>query len=174
MARPKTLSLLVPAVTPSSGPAIRLGPAPKIGQSPPFALQTGNERRVQVQRPSLREAFARLDELADIGPDWDSYGADPPTDLALGVARSFFLIVANRFAERWGEKALPSHIAPIPTGGILAEWSGPKADLEIHIGPDGQLGHLVIDRRGSEPVYREASLTPALTAFELIQDTIAS
>src|SRR5262249_25344540 len=52
--------------------------------------------------PSLATACQRLAELASLEPDWDSYGADPPTALAVTTARSLLEDVAQRAAARIG------------------------------------------------------------------------
>jgi hypothetical protein len=122
--------------------------------------------------PSLSPSFARLEELGALVHDWDSYGAAPITARALRAARKFFQTVIERFGPSAGDAALPRDISPIPSGGVLAEWVGPSAEIEIHIGPGGKLGYLFIDRRGAEPQFDEGDEISLDRALALVGEAL--
>lgn len=96
--------------------------------------------------PSLATACQRLAELASLEPDWDSYGADPPTALAVTTARSLIEDVARRASAATGVDPAPYFIAPISTGGVQLEWTSPANEIEVEVGPDAALSYLLITR----------------------------
>lgn len=68
----------------------------------------------------------------------------------------------------------PSHISPLPVGGVQIEWDGDRKDLEVEVGPDGQLAYLLVDRTGAERQYTEADDVPAATVLDLVADVLRS
>ena len=73
----------------------------------------------------------KLQALATLLPNWDSYGGRPSSRLALDGARRFFD---------------GAQVVPMSDGGIQLEWHLPGFDLEIDVAPDGSL---VVDRRST-------------------------
>jgi hypothetical protein len=63
---------------------------------------------------------ARLAELAQLKPNWDSYGGKPPTKEALAVAERLTF-------------------TPTSDGGILVELSVPDTWAELLITPEGHI-----------------------------------
>lgn len=94
-------------------------------------------------RLSFRPAREALDELARLAENWDSYGASPPTAVAISTAHGLLATVAERYAEAADENALPWATAPLADGGVQFEWRGPGGLIEVEIGPDGSLAYLV-------------------------------
>jgi hypothetical protein len=110
----------------------------------------------------LATACQRLAELAVLEADWDSYGADPPTDLAIMTARQVLQAVAKRLVSAAGADPAPYFIAPVPTGGVQLEWTGPASEIEVEVGPEGALGYLLVRREGdAETEQVEARVSPA-------------
>lgn len=87
---------------------------------------SGNWRpRDTTPAPSPEDRLlARLDELAKLQPDWDSYGATPITPEAIATAR---LMLTERPA-----------IVPTTKGGIAFEWPS-SAEVNVEIEPDGTI-----------------------------------
>ena len=107
-------------------------------------------------RPTISFQPARhtLDELAALPEDWDSYGARPPTALAISLAHGILANVAERYADVADEHALPWATAPLADGGVQFEWRGPGGAIEVEIGPDGALNYIV--EREEQTVERSA------------------
>lgn len=63
---------------------------------------------------------ARIDSLAALEQNWNSYGAPPPTLEALRVLRCL-------------------HVMPTNDGGVQIEWHCNGQDVEIEVGPNGLL-----------------------------------
>jgi hypothetical protein len=108
----------------------------------------------------LRTLSIRLDELAALEADWDSYGGLPPTARAIAAA-SRLMIEAVACTRQ-----IPSDIVPFPNGGLQVVWERDLDELQIDVGPDGAFGYLAIHRGEGPPSMHEAddlSLTDAVT-----------
>lgn len=64
-----------------------------------------------------------FDALADLQPNWDSYGALPITPEAIAAARWLF--------RHWPTAS----VVPVATGGVQIETDA----LEVEFGPDGRV-----------------------------------
>ncbi|HWS83221.1 MAG TPA: hypothetical protein VN207_03075 [Ktedonobacteraceae bacterium] len=103
----------------------------------------------------MRRASDRLDDIAKLGPDWDSYGADPPSPLAITIASKLLLIVDKKFGKLVYEQSQPQVVAPRADGGIQIEWGTRPVEIAVHADPSGSLGYLYVDRQGDVPTYEE-------------------
>ena len=72
-------------------------------------------------QPPLDEQFQAL---ADMDPNWDSYGGVPPTDAALAAAHDYVKMIAR-----------PPDVIPINDGGIELDYP----TVIVVIGPDGNI-----------------------------------
>lgn len=104
---------------------------------------------------AMQPALQRVTRLADLQPDWDSYGADPPSAQAVAGAHDVLMAVNEQFAATRGESVLPFAIAPLNDGGLQLEWRGPLAEIEVDIDPTGHLGYLFVDKSGAERAFVE-------------------
>ncbi len=110
---------------------------------------------LDTPRISLQPTVQRIAELADLGPDWDSYGAEPLTAKALIEAVRLTTRMAERFASAAEQRALPWMVAPLADGGVQIEWRGASGALEVEISPEGQFGYLLETGHGSTISYQE-------------------
>ncbi len=116
--------------------------------------QTTQEQLASVA-PCVQPMLRRLAQLAALPTDWDSYGAAPPSLLALSTARELLLAVDEQFGHVVGERVQPYAVAPIADGGIHLEWRGPRAEIEVEIDLMGQQGYLVVAEQGGERTFEE-------------------
>ncbi len=86
----------------------------------------------------LEEAMRQLARLGTLAPNWDSYGALPPTGMAIAGAEAMLRLAFQKF----GDRARPRVIAPLADGGVSLEWEGARADVEVEVASDGALGYL--------------------------------
>jgi hypothetical protein len=93
----------------------------------------------------------RLVELSQLGEDWDSYGAVPPSSRSLTMAKGIILEMMARFEAR----GVPTEVMPIADGGIQVEWRGPSGDLALNAAPDGSWSYLLIEHRPEGRAYTE-------------------
>ena len=128
-------------------------------------------RDANIPPPSLLPALSRIVEMAKLAPNWDGEDADPPT--AESVAAACFLIeaVAERRQREGGVGVPPATSSPIPDGGLLMEWQGPSARIDVEAKPDGALGYLVEWETGSAARYEEAD-TASLDAVLALIDRV--
>lgn len=104
---------------------------------------------------TLAPALDRLRQIANLSADWDSYGAIPPSQAAIRIARQVLEEVVVRFLSV-GRQAEPKMIGARADGGVLMEWRGPGGALEVHGEPDGTLGFLWNGDGTMQSGYEEA------------------
>lgn len=119
-------------------------------------------------RPSLR----RLAEMATLERDWDSYGADPPSAVAVTTATGFILHVVEQLGELAGERVKPFAVAPFD-GGVQLEWRGSQAEVEIDVDSAGELSYLYVDKGLAERHFEEGNGVDWPTAIDLVTQVIA-
>ncbi len=98
--------------------------------------------------PWLMDVLPRLEELAALQKNWDSYGSPPPTLKLMGDA----LAVIQR-AERllgyshiWQAVMMPTpSIVPLSGGGIQIEWQTPVKELELEFFDERRTVALAVD-----------------------------
>jgi hypothetical protein len=117
---------------------------------------------------SLEPTLDRLARLAELGSDWDSYGGAPPSGQALATARELLFAVAERCGELVGERVRPYAVAPIADGGVQLEWRGAHRELELEIGPGGDVGYLLVERHGGERQFEEGDDLSWPKALDLV------
>jgi hypothetical protein len=116
----------------------------------------------------LNSSNRRLDELAALPDDWDSYGAPPLSATSIKEARGVLLALTEQPPLLDGCEVNPTHIAPLPSGGVQLEWSGAQADIEVEVDPEGALAYLFIDRSGEQRAFTEAEKVPLMTIVDLV------
>lgn len=102
--------------------------------------------RISVRAPGvppdwLMSIVHRLVGLSQLGDDWDSYGAKP---IQLAAFQSAIELVGQTMSD---DSPVPS-IVPTPDGGVQFEWHTANLDLEVEIGPDGNLSVFFEDGQG--------------------------
>jgi len=109
-----------------------------------------------VSQPAVLSALQRLEELASLGPNWDSYNADPLSPTAVAHVRELLSEVDRWFRYFTPPLAAQSlSVAPVADGGVALEWQSPRRELEVEIGPDGRCTYLLIDNTEDGPRYTE-------------------
>lgn len=106
-------------------------------------------------RGTVRQALHRLADMAALPTNWDSYGAEPPSSVAVGQAGVLVETVAEATHATLGTRIAPWTSAPIADGGIQVEWSASKRRIEVQVGPNGSLGYLIERESGGQPEYEE-------------------
>lgn len=117
---------------------------------------------------TMRPALDHLARLAELGPDWDSYGGVPPTAEAVATARRLVLAVANELVDVAGVEVRPHTVAPLADGCVQLTWRGRSDELEVEVGPRDDIGYLLVKRQGSEETFQEAEGVSSSEILELI------
>jgi hypothetical protein len=110
----------------------------------------------------LAQARARLDALAALGEDWDSYGAVPIAPLAIRTA--FHLM--DRVVQHGGRA--PYFVGPIPYGGVEIEYRNGNRSIEIDIHPDKKLDILTVLGDGAVAIREARYDVPLSDVFRMI------
>jgi hypothetical protein len=91
----------------------------------------------------MEPARACLQEFANLRPDWDSYGAEPISDIALRHA-GLLLSDIEEVGTFASEGVLrPFAVAPLPSGGVQIEWRGVQAEIEVAVDAGGAFSYLI-------------------------------
>jgi hypothetical protein len=112
--------------------------------------------------PGLRTLFARLDDLSALQQDWDSYGGLPPTARAIGAASHLIVEAASHASD------VASEVMPFPDGGLQVIWEHGPDELQIDVGPMGDLGYLCIRRGDGAPLMTEGEGISLADALALV------
>src|SRR3989442_2101831 len=77
----------------------------------------------------IAETFERLQQIEQLGPNWDSYGSEAPSHVAAATAHSLICAVymGSVNARHW--PAVPYSVVSVSGGGAHGEWRGPPAAL---------------------------------------------
>jgi len=132
----------------------------------------GQHVQIQTSRPIpqvqswMPWASAQLKAMAELKPNWNSYGGEPPSRVAMGSAELMLRAVHTNFGNLLGRQSQPQAVAPRTDGGVQMEWSTPPFEIAVHVDASGAMGYLSIDRRGSRPIYREV---PSASFNDLLQ-----
>ena len=137
-------------------------------EDPRAAQVEASTTRPGASSAALQRAFERLGELTRLGPNWDSYGAEPISPQAIALARQFLTAVAERFAAWAGDRVHPYVIVPLANGGVQLEWRGPGGDLEVEIGPAGDFAYLLITGQGAARTFEERDAVPEAELFGVV------
>ena len=116
----------------------------------------------------LEAAFERLRELAELGPDWDSYGGLPPSPEALATAQRLLVEVGERFGHLPDKRSVPAAVVPLADGRVQLEWRGPRTHLEVEIRSTDDLAYLFVSERGAERTSEEADAASWAGVIDLV------
>ena len=123
------------------------------------------EARVTTQEPIsthdtsskswIQWASDRLDAIAKLEPNWNSYGADRPSPRAIANASTLLRTVHETFSSRVREQSQPQVVAPRADGGIQIGWGRRPMEIAVHADPSGTLGYLYVERQGDTLFFKE-------------------
>ena len=117
---------------------------------------------------AVGEALRRIAQFADLGPDWDSYGAAPSSPVARAAAGRWVETVARTFGSVAGERVRPYSVAPLADGGVQLEWRGPGGAIEVDVDPSGDVGYLLQIGEGTAARYEEVETAAEATVLRLL------
>lgn len=118
-------------------------------QSDPTSVVTGNN-----YPKIINDALARIQELAELNDNWDSYGAISPTKQAI-------LGAVQLINDLLDETSPAPDIFPVPNGNLQLEWSCFGFNLEIEVESLGRC-HVFCEKL-DDGTHWEKTLTYDLT-----------
>lgn len=143
-----TASSLTTTPTWASGsprqPAGRSRPAPRHLLTEPILVPltlTESVVFLRVKQPEpawFYPLLSRLQQLIQLGDNWDSYGGQPPRDQAITTA-------LNLLAGVLRHESIPPAIVPTSEGGVQLEWHRSGSELEIRVRPTSEISAFRFD-----------------------------
>jgi len=155
-------------------------PSRKLGRLPWNQLNATEARlrtaRYDLRLPSERareaswlpECDRELEELLRLEQDWDSYGAEPPNDLAVSLAKKLVRVL--------GQQGLPPPcINPSAEEGVCVSFRAGRLYADIECFNSGEILAATSDGEGERRVWEVASRESEITkAAHLIRTFLSS
>jgi hypothetical protein len=101
-----------------------------------------------IPESPIQTVLDHLIEFARLDADWDSYGAEPVSSHAIGLASRLLLDIDRQALDLVGNYPQP-FAAPLSDGGVQIEWKNKHTKIGVQIAPDGALGYLLVE--GDKP-----------------------
>src|SRR5712692_8091660 len=93
---------------------------------------------------AISDTMAAIDNLKDLQPGWDSYGAGPIGLWVREQAKNFLRSVADSIGAGWAHPA----VGPTAEGGLALIWRGAgQRKVEIFFSPEGNRFVVLQDRK---------------------------
>jgi len=135
----------------------------------PEATQKTRLRQKTSPQLSLAPIFERLKELAQLKADWDSYGAEPVSSVALVATFELLDAVKERLSRKVRE-SLPQFIAPLADGGLQLEWKGQRGDIEVKIDPIGNFSYVLLEGQETNRKFQEKARASLEEVLKLLSE----
>ena len=89
----------------------------------------------------MNDYETKIRKMAELEKDWDTYGADPPSDKSIEQACHIVSV-----AESWNFP--PVHVCPSAQGGIGICWNNIRLYSDIEVLNDGEILAVTSDGKG--------------------------
>jgi hypothetical protein len=129
----------------------------------------GIEGVEKTENAGLAEALRRLDEIAHIERNWDSYDSESPTAEAVSLGRE----LVQRVYKLASDSAVPFSIAPLSGRGVQIEWRRGLNAIEVEIDNRGKLGYLLIRETDQGRAFEERDDVPDDQLLALISSVVS-
>jgi hypothetical protein len=127
----------------------------------------------EQRKSALAEISKRMDEIASLAHDWDSYGSEPPSPAAVRTARTLVREVLNKVPVSAQGSAAPGCILPLSGAGVQIEWYGAGATIEVDISRLGEFSYLFKRGHGSERHSEERHNVSRADLLDLISTVVS-
>jgi hypothetical protein len=100
-----------------------------------------------IASPSIDEALQSLPRLAQLPRNWDSYGADPPNETAIGLARDVLKAMSDADLK-------PSHVDPSAENGVCISFVQDTRYADIECFNSGEILAVTSSGDGQPTVWQ--------------------
>lgn len=109
------------------------------------------------------DTLTTIEQLKDLEPDWDSYGAPPIAKESLEMATGYLRAVARALGDSYAHPI----VGPTPQAGVALMWRARSGEVDLLCSPAGaQYVWLSPDHK----VLRTEALTdPAHFAYQVLK-----
>jgi len=136
----------------------KIPPIIRYEHTPSYDLNQSAFLRVKY---GLIDANTRLDWISKLQKNWDSYGAEPPSQKAIEASRQIL-------AELAPQLILPTTIVPSADGGVSTYFIVAQRSAYIETYNDGSQALVLYDRAGHSDVLEIGSELPVSAVGEKI------
>lgn len=156
-----------------SDAALAIGTANAYAQATELATQAGSTGEGLYHLLALRDQTADwcdsclnfVDQLRDLNPNWDSYGANPVSVDSIQVAKQLLC----EFAEVTGIGCPRVSASPAGHVALSWEWANHSRELDLEILPDGVMRYSYLDETQPARDREGETSDPTLIAYLLTQ-----
>jgi hypothetical protein len=120
-----------------------------------FRSQQPTEDLTEDPVYNLRVMLDRLNGIQKFEDNWDSYGAQSPSDRAVTASNNLVWNVIARCFATSSKRAIPYSVLPLSGAGVQMEWRGITDSIEVEVSSDGKFGYLLTRNEASPARYRE-------------------
>jgi hypothetical protein len=128
-------------------------------------IEMGTDGNPILPVPEVIKALQAIEKL-DV--NWDSYGSNAPTALAVTAARSLIWTVDLESMYKDRKRPVPRAVLPLSGGGVQIEWQGEASAIEVEVSSEGIFGYLLAKGRGPSREFTEADDVPRARIVELV------
>jgi len=100
--------------------------------------------RDRRRRTEWLSRLRQLDDLSRLGPNWNSYGAEPIDKDSITVAAAILRCLATESSIE-----LPT-VTASPDGNAALAWDDGRYCLDLEVLPDGRMEYAFVDRADAE------------------------
>lgn len=122
---------------------------------------------------TVRDYIKRLDDFAELKPNWDSYGAEPISGNAIDAASVLLMSLAARLEPWFGSRVKPYVVVPLSSGGVQLEWRGPGGTIEVEANAEGRLSYFLLSGSEEEASAEEADDVPPAIIQKLLSTVLS-
>ncbi len=126
---------------------------------------------VETSSSRVQPILEKLFSFERLGPNWDTYGAEPVSHEALDLSRRLVRAIEARLMRGAPGTVRPFFVAPTSDGGIQFEWKTTDIAAELEISPDRALA-LLIDQPLREDRFEEVHPEGIEEALERLENLL--
>jgi hypothetical protein len=124
--------------------------------------------RYRASEALMQEAVDEVHRFTELGPNWDSYGGEPPTRQSITAASALLVTMQRVLGGYVGQRIEPEYVAPRPDGGVQIEWVARSVKVSVEVSETGSLGYLFVDKSSGVRKAKEEHDVPAETIQQMI------
>ena len=105
-----------------------------------------NETLPKFDNLSSENLLNKIDGFHNLDSDWDSYGAEPITEIALDTAKKIVQLIST---ENYFSQKAEINVFPMRDGGVQFEFDRDISSAELEISPKGMLTFILFDDKSN-------------------------
>lgn len=144
------------ATSPSSAFAVSEKPVVGFAEVPPKTIVVRVEKTVPFW---LRNATPKIQELMQLGENWDTYGAKP-------IKLDAIVAGINLLSEVMSNSIPSPSVVPVPSGAIQLEWHRDGQHVEIEINSPTEARLFFVDDENEQEIEDDGPFPKVITHLQ--------